>query len=78
MEAVTKELFEEWKFHPVTKKLFKLMEEDRENMKEMLVHGVENEAEVRGRCKILGSLLNLQYEDMQPPQERKVENEYVQ
>jgi hypothetical protein len=75
MEAVTQDLFLDWKFHPVTKKLFKLLEEDRENMKEGIVNSIfENEEEVKGRCRAISILLDLRYEDMFPPKQ-EVANE---
>ena len=37
-EPVTAENFQEWKHHPVTKKLMKMLLADRESMKEGLVN----------------------------------------
>jgi hypothetical protein len=65
LEVVTKENFEEWKFHPVTSRLMRLLSEDREAMKEGLVnHSYEDEAEVKGRCRAIAIILNLEYEDL--------------
>ena len=65
MEAVSAESFDEWKHHPVTKKFFKVLLEDREAMKEGLVNGsFEDESEVKGRCRALALILNIEYEDL--------------
>jgi hypothetical protein len=65
MEVVSAEGFEEWKHHPVTKRLMKMLREDREAMKEGLVNGsFEDEQEVKGRCRALGILLELEYTDL--------------
>jgi hypothetical protein len=72
-EPYTKELYEEWKFHPVTQRLMLMLHQDRENMKEGLVHNAfTDESEVKGRCRAIGILLNLGYEDLAPETERKV------
>jgi len=78
VEAVSRENFEEWKHHPVTKKLMKLLLEDRESMKEGLIHGAfQDEAEVKGRCRAIGIILTLEYEDLQQVVTKKDEA-YVQ
>lgn len=65
IRTVTKESFEEWSYHPVTRKLMSALKEDRESMKEGLVQGLfENEEEVKGRCKALQLILDLEYEDL--------------
>lgn len=65
MEPVTTESFEEWQHHPVTKKLMKALSQDRENMKEGLVNGAfDNEEEVKGRCRAIALILNLEYTDL--------------
>lgn len=65
MEAVSRENFEEWKHHPVTKQLMKLLTADREAMKEGLVHGAfDDEQEVKGRCRAIAIILTLEYEDL--------------
>jgi hypothetical protein len=38
MEPVSRENFEEWTFHPVTKHLMKMLQNDREAMKEGLIN----------------------------------------
>lgn len=79
MEAVSKENFEEWKHHPVTRKLLKVLNQDREAMKEGLVHNVfSDEAEVKGRCRAIGIILNLEYEDLFEQVEQKRDGVYVQ
>lgn len=65
MEPVTKETFEEWKHHPVTKRLFKRLKADREALKEGLVYdSFDNSEEVKGRCRVLQILLDLEYEEL--------------
>jgi hypothetical protein len=50
IEPVTAESFEEWKHHPVTKRFMKMLQTDREAMKEGLINNAfEEEAEVKGR-----------------------------
>ena len=71
MEPVTAENFGEWRHHPVTKKVMKMLDTDRENMKEGLVNGAfTDEAEVKGRCRVIAIILGLEYEDLFE-QERK-------
>jgi hypothetical protein len=65
MELVTKESFEEWSHHPVTKRIMKQLKEDREMMKEGLINNsFDDESEVKGRCRAIAIILNLEYEDL--------------
>jgi hypothetical protein len=65
VELVTEGNFEEWKSHPVTKRLMKMLSDDRETMKEGLVNGsFEQEEEVKGRCRAIAIILNLEYFDL--------------
>jgi len=65
MEVVSPDNFEEWKHHPVTKRLMKMLSTDREAMKEGLVNNsFDDEQEVKGRCRAIAIILNLEYEDM--------------
>ena len=65
MEIVSIDNFEEWKHHPVTKRLMKMLGTDRETMKEGLVNGsFDDEQEVKGRCRAIAIILNLEYEDL--------------
>ena len=65
MEAVSQENFNEWKFHPVTRRLMKMLMDDREVMKEGLVNNsYDGEEEVKGRCRAIAIILNLEYEDL--------------
>ena len=53
IEPVTAESFEEWKHHPVTKRFMKMLQTDREAMKEGLINNAfEEEAEVKGRTEV--------------------------
>ena len=65
MLLVTEEVFEDWKQHPVTKRLFKLLDSEREEMKEGLVYDTySNPEDVKGRCRAIGILLNITYEEV--------------
>ena len=65
MEAVSQDNFDEWKYHPVTKRLMKMLSTDREAMKEGLVNNTfDDEQEVKGRCRAIAIILNLEYEDL--------------
>ena len=76
MEAVTPDTFEEWKFHPVTKRLFKMLNDDREAMKEGLINNAyDEELEVKGRCRAIAIILNLEYGDLFEPIEKRETNE---
>jgi uncharacterized phage-associated protein len=66
-EPLTQESFEEWKHHPVTNRLMKMLLADRENMKEGLINSsFEDENEVKGRCRAIGVILTLEYSDLFP------------
>jgi len=48
MEPVSQDNFDEWKRHPVTKRLMKMLSTDRETMKEGLVNNAfDDEQEVK-------------------------------
>ena len=65
MEAVSPGNFEEWKQHPVTKRLMKMLTNDREMMKEGLVNNsYDEDEEVKGRCRAIAIILNIEYEDL--------------
>ena len=64
-EVVTLETFEEWKHHPVTKKLMSRLHKDRETMKEGLISNLyDEEDEVKGRCRAIAVILNIDYYDV--------------
>jgi hypothetical protein len=64
-ELVSSESFEEWKHHPVTKRFMKMLTADRESMKEGLINNAfEEEAEIKGRCRVIAVILNIEYEDL--------------
>ena len=76
MEIVSRDSFEEWKHHPVTKRLLKMLSNDREAMKEGLISSsYDNEDEVKGRCRAIAIILDVQYEDLFDSPQRKVEQE---
>lgn len=63
--VLTHEDFQEWKANPISRALFKVLEKEREFMKERLcVNNIDNQEEVRGRCSAILSLLELTYEDL--------------
>ena len=65
MEIVSSDNFDEWKHHPVTKRLMKMLSSDRESMKEGLVNNAfDDEQEVKGRCRAIALILSLEYEDL--------------
>ena len=65
MEPVTEEDFKEWVQSPVTKKFFRILVDEREEMKEGLVNGnYENEEMVKGRCQALALILDIDYKDL--------------
>lgn len=63
MEPITRESFEEWTTHSVTRKFFKTLIGEREDMKEGLINGIyENPDLVRGRCQAIALILDITYE----------------
>lgn len=64
-ESVTLETFEEWKHHPITKRLMKQLRADRETMKEGLINNAfDEEQEVKGRCRAIAVILDIDYYDI--------------
>ena len=63
-KVITQDTFDEWKSHPVTRELMRQLKEDREMMKEGLVNNsFDDEQEVKGRCRTIAILLELDYEE---------------
>lgn len=78
MEPVTEGTYEEWVNHPVTRKVMKMLYDDRETMKEGLVNDTfDYPEEVKGRCRAIAILLDLQYSDLfqSEPKERNYDVE---
>lgn len=74
MEAVSLDNFEEWRHHPVTRRLMKMLLADRETMKEGLINNAfDDELEVKGRCRAIAIILNLEYEDLFEATQQKIE-----
>lgn len=73
-EPISEELFLEWTFHPITKRLMQLLQNDYEFMKEGWVNNsFADENEMRGRARAISLLLNIEYKDFarnEPTQER--------
>jgi hypothetical protein len=64
-EPLTPESFEEWRHHPITQRLMKMLLADRESMKEGLLNNAfEDEQEVKGRCRAIALIINLDYQDL--------------
>ncbi len=60
---ITREEFEEWATLPVTRRLFKKLIEEREDMKEGLANSsYEFEDIVKGRCQAIALILDVTYE----------------
>ena len=65
MEIESSDNYDEWKHHPVTKRLLRMLSDDRETMKEGLVNNAfDDEQEVKGRCRAIAIILSLEYEDL--------------
>ena len=63
--AVTRQDFEEWKQHPVTKRLMDQIQKDVNQMKDLLVFvEAENLQTLQGRCAASTNLLLVDYEDL--------------
>jgi len=66
---VTQQDFEEWLTIPATKKFFKKIRDEREQMKEGLINDVYERPEVvKGMCKAIALILNIEYEDLHEQQ----------
>ena len=65
MAPVTEAEFKEWKTHPVTERVFKLLGKEREEMKEGLVYdSYDNPEDVKGRCRAIAIFLSITYEEI--------------
>ena len=65
LPPTTEEDFNDWKQHPCTQRLMKMLLADREEMKEGLINNAfSEEMEVKGRCRAIAVLLNLEYTDL--------------
>jgi len=72
MVVVTEQEFIEWKSSRVTVALMKALDNDREWLKEILLAGTEDDANVRGRAAAITSILGMTYEElMDAAKERK-------
>jgi hypothetical protein len=71
-ERITLESFTEWMGHPVTLKLFDVLKEERDDMKECLMtnqYSSDMQDNIKGRCLAIQLLLLLKYDDLFPNQE---------
>ena len=74
MNAVTQEEFNEWRASAITKKFLKVLELERERMKEGLVNDNFEQVEmIKGRCQAIALILDVQYQDLY---EERVHNEH--
>lgn len=64
MSVVTEPEFLDWKQHPITGAFMKALFNDREYLKEMLVGGTEDDANLRGRIAAVSMILTLDYEGL--------------
>jgi hypothetical protein len=62
--VVTEQEFLEWQENRVTKAFKKALFNDREYLKEMLLAGTDDDANVRGRAETLKLILTLDYESL--------------
>ena len=63
--AVSRNEFDEWKQHPVTRKLLDQISKDVETMKFMLVSvSQEDLPALQGRCTASINMLGVEYEDL--------------
>ncbi|MCI4436864.1 MAG: hypothetical protein JHC33_08675 [Ignisphaera sp.] len=62
--VVTEQEYIEWRGHSVTQAFLKALFNDRENLKEMLVAGTENDEDVRGRAAAIVQILRMDYRDL--------------
>lgn len=62
--VVTEQEFVEWRASRVTQAFMKALYNDREVLKEILLTGTENDANVRGRATAITSILAMNYEDL--------------
>ena len=74
-EPVSEEYFLEWTQHPVTTRLMAMLTNDREEMKEGLINSIyADESEVKGRCRAIAILLNLEYQDLYQVKTKELED----
>jgi hypothetical protein len=68
-EPITEESFIEWQGHPVTRRFMKLLETDREVMKEGMVsnnYSPDEQNRIKGTCEAIIQILKLSYSDLFP------------
>ena len=62
--VVTEQEFQEWKQSRVSQAFFEALNKDREWLKEVLLAGSEDDANVRGRAAAITAILALDYESL--------------
>ena len=61
---VTEEEFSSWRDSRVTRAFMVALKNDREWLKEMLLAGTEDDANLRGRAAAVTQIINLTYEEL--------------
>jgi len=61
---VTEEEFKDWRQHPITLAFMKALFNDREYLKEMILAGTDDDANLRGRAVAIRSIIEMSYEDI--------------
>jgi hypothetical protein len=61
---VTEEEFASWRDSRVTRAFMLALKNDREWLKEMLLAGTEDDANLRGRAAAVTQIINLTYEEL--------------
>lgn len=65
MAAISREEYDEWKEHPVTVALFRIIQKDLGHMQDLLIEvDLQDVAELQGRCKTCRNLLDMDYESL--------------
>ena len=62
--VVTEQEFVEWRGSRVTQAFMKALNHDREWLKEMLLAGTDDDANVRGRAAAITQILRMTYEEL--------------
>ena len=62
--VVTEQEFIEWRDSRVTRAFMTTLKNDREWLKEMLLAGTEDDANIRGRATAITSIMTMTYEDL--------------
>lgn len=65
MSVVTRDEYDQWRQHHVTKALLERVKLDLDQMKDLLIHvDPEDLKDLQGRCKVSLNFINMTYEDL--------------